>query len=418
MLRPLKSKHAEVIAENLVNIFCHFGSPVLLHSDNGREFVNQIIHALLKLWPECKMINGKARHSQSQGSVERCNRDIESMLACWQRDNNTTRWAYGLQFVQYAKNARYHKGIGRSPFMAQMGHEAQLGVQTLNLDKDILEGVDTEEQLNEILPNNEVEDENSSDLNKSFNNNEVEDAEFVLLQEEDNSEHEIDSVNIEPAIVTTEIVDSVPVQIDACINCSKNFMPATFSKAKTCLQCQRFCHDFCLSSENVCRLCEKGTEMINQRNGAKRKQQEQADRKLEKSVERFKPADIGETVLVPIPDLDRGRCEYPNLKAIVLENHENGHLWRLGCRSGVLDQWYSRNQFQPTIEKFITADEVPLGIEISLRAAAKAESIGGGQGYLRCNCTGNCKTKRCKCFKENLKCNSRCHNQRSCSNKD
>ena len=28
------------IAENLVNIFCHFGSPLILHSDNGREFVN------------------------------------------------------------------------------------------------------------------------------------------------------------------------------------------------------------------------------------------------------------------------------------------------------------------------------------------------------------------------------------------
>ena len=98
------------------------------------------------------MINGKARHSQSQGSVERCNRDIENMLACWQTDNNSNRWSYGLQFVMFAKNARHHSGIGRSPFMAQMGYEAQLGVQTLNLDKDILEGVDTEEQLVEMMP--------------------------------------------------------------------------------------------------------------------------------------------------------------------------------------------------------------------------------------------------------------------------
>ena len=52
----------------------------------------------------------------------------------------------------FAKNARHHSGIGRSPFMAQMGYEAQLGVQTLNLDKDILEGVDTEEQLVEMMP--------------------------------------------------------------------------------------------------------------------------------------------------------------------------------------------------------------------------------------------------------------------------
>ena len=120
----------------MVHIFCNYGAPVLLHSDNGREFVNQVIHALLELWPECKMINGKARHSQSQGSVERCNRDIENMLACWQRDTNSNNWSRGLQFVQYAKNARHHTGIGRSPFMAHMGVEASLGVQTLNLDSD------------------------------------------------------------------------------------------------------------------------------------------------------------------------------------------------------------------------------------------------------------------------------------------
>ena len=153
VLRPLKTKSAQEIASNLVNIFCHFSAPLLLHSDNGREFVNQVIHELLKLWPECRMINGKARHSQSQGSVERCNRDIENMLACWQRDNNTNNWSLGLQFVMYAKNARHHSGIGRSPFMAQMGYEANLGAQTLNLDRDILEGVTTEEELLELLQN-------------------------------------------------------------------------------------------------------------------------------------------------------------------------------------------------------------------------------------------------------------------------
>ena len=139
---------------------------------------------------------------------------------------------------------------------------------------------------------------------------------------------------------------------------------------------------------------------------------------LENSAKRFKPAAVGDTVLVPIPDLDRGRCEYPNLKAVVLEEHSGGHLWKLGCKSGVLDQWYSRNQFQPTVEKFMSIADVPVEIEVSLRTAARQESIGGGQGYFRCNCTGNCITKRCKCFKADLKCNSRCHNQRCCTNKD
>ena len=297
----MKTKHAEVIAENLVNIFCHFGAPLLLHSDNGREFVNQVIHALLKLWPDCRMINGKARHSQSQGSVERCNRDIENMLACWQVDNNTTNWAYGLQFVQYAKNARHHTGIGRSPFMAQLGYEAQLGVQTLNLDKDILEDVTSEEDLNTVLPDADTaedtgnsnddhspdvpsEEVHNDDLNKSFNNNELlDDAEFIIENDvfaETDREYEMamsshDKV-VEDEIIPIEVAilgtaPSTNVKISACVSCDKNFGPATMSQAKSCISCQKFCHPSCMEDDKLCLLCQKQEQIFTQRQGANKK---------------------------------------------------------------------------------------------------------------------------------------------------
>ena len=78
---------------------------------------------------------------------------------------------------------------------------------------------------------------------------------------------------------------------------------------------------------------------------------------------------------------------------IVIEAHLSGHLWKLGCKSGVLDQWYSRDQFQPTLEKFIRVEDVTLETEVSLRTAPRQESICGGQGIFKCNCTGNCITK-------------------------
>ena len=414
----------------MVHIFCNYGAPVLLHSDNGREFVNQVIHALLELWPECKMINGKARHSQSQGSVERCNRDIENMLACWQRDTNSNNWSRGLQFVQYAKNARHHTGIGRSPFMAHMGVEASLGVQKLNLDRDILEGVISEEELDTILPLNnpvdnlvEIEPEVQQDeLNTSLNNNELEDAEYVLDNINEPSsvtvtENTENTSNVVESIAVAETEASTAEDLQVCISCGGNFTPSTAASAQHCTGCQGLCHSACITN-TLCILCTKQCELMAQRQGAKRKQQEQADKMLERSAKRFKEAEIDDTVLVPIPDIDRGRCEYPNLKAVVLEMHSNGHLWKLGCKSGVLDQWYSRNQFQPTLEKFLTVQDVPMEKEVSLRMAARLESIGGGQGFFKCNCTGNCTTKRCKCFKASVKCNSRCHNQRSCTNKD
>jgi len=46
VLKPLTSKRAEEIAHNLLDIYTTVGAPVILHSDNGREFVNSIITEL------------------------------------------------------------------------------------------------------------------------------------------------------------------------------------------------------------------------------------------------------------------------------------------------------------------------------------------------------------------------------------
>ncbi len=42
ILRPLKNKTAVAVAEELVDIFCIFGAPRILHTDNGREFNNSV----------------------------------------------------------------------------------------------------------------------------------------------------------------------------------------------------------------------------------------------------------------------------------------------------------------------------------------------------------------------------------------
>lgn len=80
-LKPLKTKRAEEIAYILMKIYTTFGAPAILHSDNGREFVNSVINELDIMWGDVKIVHGKPRHSQSQGSVERANRDLEDMLA-------------------------------------------------------------------------------------------------------------------------------------------------------------------------------------------------------------------------------------------------------------------------------------------------------------------------------------------------
>ena len=113
ILRALKTKTAAEVAYNLIDIFTLFGAPSILQSDNGREFANKIVEDLKLLWSELKIVHGKPRHSQSQGSVERANQDVENMLTSWMIDQQTTNWSEGLRFVQLMKNRAYHSGIKR-----------------------------------------------------------------------------------------------------------------------------------------------------------------------------------------------------------------------------------------------------------------------------------------------------------------
>jgi hypothetical protein len=127
VLNALKRKTSAEVAHHLVRIFSTFGAPKILQSDNGREFANKVIIELVSKWPSCRIVHGKPRHSQSQGSVERANRDIGDILTIWLRDNKTTKWADALPFVQAAKNRRFHRGIKRSPYEALFGKKLELG---------------------------------------------------------------------------------------------------------------------------------------------------------------------------------------------------------------------------------------------------------------------------------------------------
>jgi hypothetical protein len=49
LLRPLRSKAAEEVARVLWQIMCDFGTPKIIQSDNGSEFVNSVVRALVQL---------------------------------------------------------------------------------------------------------------------------------------------------------------------------------------------------------------------------------------------------------------------------------------------------------------------------------------------------------------------------------
>ena len=63
ILFPMKFKEAKEVATGLrERVFSYFSLPYILHSDNGREFVNNVIVDTINIWAgECKIVNGKSR---------------------------------------------------------------------------------------------------------------------------------------------------------------------------------------------------------------------------------------------------------------------------------------------------------------------------------------------------------------------
>ena len=83
-LRPLTSKTGKEVAKVIVNVFLTTnGAPMILQSDNGREFRNEFFDNLEKQWPGLNIVHGKPRYPQWQGSVEKANEEVKKQLVTW-----------------------------------------------------------------------------------------------------------------------------------------------------------------------------------------------------------------------------------------------------------------------------------------------------------------------------------------------
>ena len=430
ILRPLTSKRAAEVAFQLLDIFLLFGAPAILQSDNGSEFTAQVITELKDLWPQLIMVHGKPRHPQSQGSVERANADIKDILAAWMTDNNTQDWSLGLRFVQNMKNSSYHSGIKCTPYSAMFGTEPKVGLTSSSLPSEIIERLQTEDDLLAVV-NSPKEESTTPATATSPQHAAATDPPPDALPTSpspppaSHSQHTTatDSPPDAPLPVappapptTTNQLVTVEILPEPMASTSAPASPpAPLLILQETLPMQQHSEPPPLSPSP---LAFRQINIANQRKRAREAQQSQAERMLKRSHVILKAGDIEDNVAVPIPSVDRGRGDPRNILGVIVAHNEND-MYTIAVKSGILKSKYSRNQFGLCPERLLTPSDVNQDKHVSLREALRS-TASGGQGFVKCNCSSTskkCGTKKCKCFKAQRTCNSRCHSSLSCSNK-
>ena len=131
VLIPIKSKEAAVVVRHhlIDRVFSVFGPPETLHSDQGKEFENQLVKELQSVFGY-KKTRTAAYRPQGNSVLERVHSTVHNMLAMYSNlacDN----WAELLPFVQLAHNTAHSKTLEETPHYLLFGRAAVLPVELI-----------------------------------------------------------------------------------------------------------------------------------------------------------------------------------------------------------------------------------------------------------------------------------------------
>ncbi|XP_063436328.1 protein NYNRIN-like [Mytilus trossulus] len=121
---------AQTVADKLVTeLFCRFGIPKQIHSDQGREFCSELMAEVCKLL-EIDKTRTTPYRPQSDGLVERQNRSLKKMLSNFVNENRND-WDDNLPFLLMAYRNSNHDSTGLSPHKMMMGREMTYPIDIL-----------------------------------------------------------------------------------------------------------------------------------------------------------------------------------------------------------------------------------------------------------------------------------------------
>ena len=167
---PMKNKEAATVAKHLINdVFKIPGPPRVLQSDNGKEFVAEIVKNV------CNVLNitikhGRPRHPQSQGQIERLNQTIGRGFTklLWDNNNQLQRkdWINIIDAFVTTYNSTVHRAHACTPHQALFGWK-------MHCIYDSPDTVDDDNGIDNDINNGN--NDNGEDDNNNENGNENDD---------------------------------------------------------------------------------------------------------------------------------------------------------------------------------------------------------------------------------------------------
>ena len=126
---PIRNKEATTVARCLIENYCSdYGFPEGIHSDNGKEFVNEVWNQL------CDRLGIKKTttptYNPQSNIVERWHRTLNMMMRTF-LDREDKEWSRYLPAMVMAYNTKVNSSTGVTPYFATFGREARLPVDLI-----------------------------------------------------------------------------------------------------------------------------------------------------------------------------------------------------------------------------------------------------------------------------------------------
>jgi hypothetical protein len=383
-LFPMVSKEAINVAHILQLIFYQFGPPKILQSDNGREFVAKVITDLTKIWPSLLIINGRPRHPQSQGLVERSNSVVRQLLGKWFSTNNSLDWPSGLGTVMFAINTSIAKSTNKTPFEVVFGQhprtEDDVWKNILNCEQQSsVEIANIVKEMDDVEPQSAFtnDDNNIEELNANGKITHNEDPEESNSTNDQNQEMIIDH---EECVGEAGLLPNID---------DLNIIPNSNDR-----------HQQVRDEAEQSYLKNAQSQLIKYKNSAAKRRRKYV---------------ISDIDGLKVSDVDRTNTSSTILPCKIVDkyskNDEFMHI--VATQNGILKEHFESTAFLDlTSANFASlrstnTDDLP-----TITFIQASQIYTNFKSTETCKCSGDCNTNRCCCKKNNRKCCTKCHSDK------